>query len=214
MQLDRTRLTSSESQRRLNSRVCVYCRESGYFIASCPTRPKECASQRTQECWPAQSLSALPYPICLFLAHFSGLTTHSPCRFWKTLVLTAVLLMRFSLLPWLAHHNLHSALPPSPKVSNCPVNPPELSSVPEVYHELGEAFSKQHTLSLPPHCPYDCRMDLLPGAWLPSSRLYNLSSLEWEAMESYISESLAIGLIRPSSSPVDAGFFFVKKKDG
>ncbi|MEO1413559.1 MAG: reverse transcriptase family protein, partial [Bacteroidota bacterium] len=33
-------------------------------------------------------------------------------------------------------------------------------------------------------------------------------------METYISESLAAGLIRPSSSPVAAGFFFVKKKDG
>ena len=32
-------------------------------------------------------------------------------------------------------------------------------------------------------------------------------------MENYISESLANGLIRPSSSPVGAGFFFVEKKD-
>jgi len=33
-------------------------------------------------------------------------------------------------------------------------------------------------------------------------------------MEKYISESLAAGIIRPSSSPVGAGFFFVGKKDG
>lgn len=32
-------------------------------------------------------------------------------------------------------------------------------------------------------------------------------------METYISESLASGLIRPSTSPVGAGGFFVKKKD-
>ena len=32
-------------------------------------------------------------------------------------------------------------------------------------------------------------------------------------MENYISESLVNGLIRPSSSPVGAGFFFVEKKD-
>uniref|UniRef100_A0A669CB49 Gypsy retrotransposon integrase-like protein 1 n=1 Tax=Oreochromis niloticus TaxID=8128 RepID=A0A669CB49_ORENI len=32
-------------------------------------------------------------------------------------------------------------------------------------------------------------------------------------MEKYINESLAAGLIRPSSSPVAAGFFFVAKKD-
>ena len=30
-------------------------------------------------------------------------------------------------------------------------------------------------------------------------------------MEAYITDSLAAGLIRPSSSPMGAGFFFVKK---
>lgn len=33
-------------------------------------------------------------------------------------------------------------------------------------------------------------------------------------MESYIHNSLAAGLIRPSTSPVGVGFFFVAKKDG
>ncbi len=33
-------------------------------------------------------------------------------------------------------------------------------------------------------------------------------------MDKYIKESLNAGLIRPSSSPAGAGFFFVKKKDG
>lgn len=32
-------------------------------------------------------------------------------------------------------------------------------------------------------------------------------------MERYLQDSLAAGLITPSSSPVGAGFFFVKKKD-
>ncbi|KAI3376970.1 hypothetical protein L3Q82_000205 [Scortum barcoo] len=73
--------------------------------------------------------------------------------------------------------------------------------------------AKQRPPSLPPHRPYDCPIDLLPGASLPTSRLYNLSRPEREAMEKYISESLAAGLIRPSSSPLGAGFFFVEKKD-
>ena len=92
--------------------------------------------------------------------------------------------------------------------------PPDLSSVPLVYHDLGEVFSKTRAQSLPPHRPYDCAIDLRPGATLPSSRLYSLSLPEKAAMEEYISESLAAGLIRPSSSQVAAGFFFVKKKDG
>ena len=35
-----------------------------------------------------------------------------------------------------------------------------------------------------------------------------------EAMETYINDSLATGIIRPSLSPAGAGFFFVGKKDG
>ena len=52
-----------------------------------------------------------------------------------------------------------------------------------------------------------------PGSHLPSSRLFNLSHPERESMEDYIGESLAAGIIRPFSSPVGAGFFFVSKKD-
>ena len=74
-------------------------------------------------------------------------------------------------------------------------------------------FSKSHALTLPPHRPYDCAIDLLPGAPLPSSRLFNLSRPERESMEEYIGESLAAGIIRRSSSPVGAGFFFISKKD-
>lgn len=98
----------------------------------------------------------------------------------------------------------HSASPPEP---------PDLSSVPPAYHDLAEVFSKQRALSLPPHRPYDCAIELLPGAPLPTSRLYNLSAPERVSMETYITDSLNSGIIRPSSSPLGAGFFFVEKKD-
>ena len=81
-------------------------------------------------------------------------------------------------------------------------------------HGLDPVFSKQRGLSLPPHRPYDCAIDLLPGSPYPGSRLYNLSRTEQVTMEEYIQDSLAAGLIRPSSSPLGAGFFFVGKKDG
>ena len=102
--------------------------------------------------------------------------------------------------------------PPVPPRS--PPAPPNLSSVPEVYHDLGEAFSKERARILPPHRPYDCAIELRPDSRLPVSRLYNLAPPEKAAMETYIAECLAEGLIRPSRSPVAAGFFFVKKKDG
>ena len=136
--------------------------------------------------------------------------------------------------PWLIKHNPHiswasgeikswgescftdclrSATPPSGK-TRPRTEPPDLTGVPHVYHDIGAVFSKESALSLPPHRPYDCAIDLLPGAPLPKSRLYNLSGPEKISMQDYISESLASGIIRPSSSPVAAGFFFVGKKDG
>lgn len=102
-------------------------------------------------------------------------------------------------------------------VAAAPPNEPviliELSQVPSVYHELWEVFSKDRALSLPLHRPYDCAIDLLPGAPLPTSKLYNRSRPEREAMEKYIVESLAAGIIWPSTSPLGAGFFFVEKKN-
>ncbi|KAI2644146.1 Transposon Tf2-6 polyprotein [Labeo rohita] len=79
----------------------------------------------------------------------------------------------------------------------------DLSGVPTEYHDLCRVFSSSRASSLPPHQPYP-----------PKGHLYSLSSPEREAMDKYISESLNAGLIRPSSSPAGAGFFFVKKKDG
>lgn len=90
----------------------------------------------------------------------------------------------------------------------------DLSGVPVRYHDLRQVFSKSRALSLPPHRPYDCAINLLPGTSPPKGRLYSLSGPEREAMDKYIRESLNAGLIRPSSSPAGAGFFFVKKKDG
>lgn len=106
---------------------------------------------------------------------------------------------------------LRSALPPTPlDLSSFPAV--DLSGILQVYHDLGEVFSKQQALSLPPHGPY--AIDLRPDAPLPSSRFEHLSRLEHEGMENYIRESLASGLIATSSSPVGVRFFFMKTKDG
>ncbi len=93
-------------------------------------------------------------------------------------------------------------------------DPPDLTGVPAEYYDLRAVFSKSRATSLPPHRPYDCAIDLLPGTSPPKGRLYSLSGPEREAMDRYIRESLQTGLIRHSSSPAGAGFFFVQKKDG
>uniref|UniRef100_A0A8C2B1F0 Gypsy retrotransposon integrase-like protein 1 n=1 Tax=Cyprinus carpio TaxID=7962 RepID=A0A8C2B1F0_CYPCA len=90
----------------------------------------------------------------------------------------------------------------------------DLTGVPEEYHDLRGVFSRSRAMSLPPHRPYDCAIDLRPGTTPPRGRLYSLSAPERQALENYLSESLSAGTIVPSSSPAGAGFFFVKKRDG
>ncbi|KAG1925678.1 retrotransposable element [Pimephales promelas] len=114
--------------------------------------------------------------------------------------------------PWLSRHNPGStgALTLFPHGSEVA----DLSNVPAEYHDLKEVVSKSRAASLPPHRSYDCAIELLPGKSPPKGKLYSLSIPEREAMEKYISDSLASGFIQPSSSPAGAGFFFVGKKDG
>ena len=137
--------------------------------------------------------------------------------------------------PWLRRHNPHidwstgsimgwspscqqvclrPAVASTPPAISSSCSTSDLSMVPPDYHDFREVFSKARATSLPPHRPYDCAIDLLPGTIPPKGRLYSLSAPEREAMESYIKDSLAAGTIRPSSSPAGAGFFFVDKKDG
>ncbi|KAG1924662.1 hypothetical protein F2P79_026017 [Pimephales promelas] len=136
--------------------------------------------------------------------------------------------------PWLIKHNprvdwIHKAVLEwnkechksclVPACSSVPVSvlqeeAGDLSNVPAEYLDLKEVFSKSRAASLPPHRPYDCAIDLLPGKSPPKGKLYSLSIPEREAMEKYISDSLAAKFIRPSSSPAGAGFFFVGKKNG
>uniref|UniRef100_A0A8C6NU91 Gypsy retrotransposon integrase-like protein 1 n=1 Tax=Nothobranchius furzeri TaxID=105023 RepID=A0A8C6NU91_NOTFU len=110
--------------------------------------------------------------------------------------------------------NCLSAAPVRPVSSQPPLEPPDISNVPPEYTDLAAVFSKVRAKNLPPHRPYDCAVDLLPGAQPPKGRLYPLSIPETTAMEEYIQEGLQAGIIRPSSSPAGAGFFFVGKKDG
>lgn len=139
---------------------------------------------------------------------FPWLQLHNPHINWATRSISGW-------SEWCHQHCLGSATPSTPRITvSREGTPPDLSSVPQAYHDLAEVFSKDRAVSLPPHRPYDCAITLVPGASYPSSRLYSLSQHERDAMEKYITEAQAAGLIRSSTSPLGAGFFFVSKKDG
>lgn len=50
-------------------------------------------------------------------------------------------------------------------------HPPNVSSTPPVYQDLAEVFHKDLVLFFLPHRPYDCAIDLLPSAPLPTCKL-------------------------------------------
>lgn len=88
-----------------------------------------------------------------------------------------------------------------------------LQLVPAPYWDFLDVFSKKGAETLPPHRPYDCPIELLPGAEVPFGRIFPLTEQELDTLKIYIDENLKKGFIRPSTSPAGAGIFFVEKKD-
>ena len=59
--------------------------------------------------------------------------------------------------------------------------PPDLSSVPEDYHEFADVFSKGKADTLPPHHSYDLKINLEEGT-PPPNHMYSLSQSELETL--------------------------------
>ncbi|XP_060114520.1 EF-hand calcium-binding domain-containing protein 6 [Heteronotia binoei] len=85
---------------------------------------------------------------------------------------------------------------------------------PAPYQEFADVFDEKEADQLPPHRPYDCAIDLMPGAPLPAGRLYPMADPELVALWEYLEKNLARGFIRPSTSPLSSPVLFVKKKTG
>ncbi len=86
--------------------------------------------------------------------------------------------------------------------------------IPECYAHFSDVFCPTKASQLPPHRPWDCAFDLLPGESVPKGKIYPLSLPEQKAMEEYIEDALQQGYIRPFTSPAASRFFFVAKNDG
>lgn len=87
-------------------------------------------------------------------------------------------------------------------------------NIPPEYHEFLDVFSKQSANELPPHRPYDLKIELEEGKSPPCGPVYSLSEKEQTALLEYIQENLHKGFIRHSKSPYGAPVLFVKKADG
>jgi len=75
------------------------------------------------------------------------------------------------------------------------VGTPDLSNVPSEYHEFADIFSKTKAETLPPHCPYNLKINLKKSAQPPVGPIYSLSTSEQEALKEFIEENLNMGFI-------------------
>ena len=91
---------------------------------------------------------------------------------------------------------------------------PDLSHIPEDYHDFADVFNKAKADTLAPHRPYDLKINLEEGASPPVGAMYSLSQSELQVLWEFIDKHIRIGFIRPSSSPHGAPVLFVQKKDG
>lgn len=98
-------------------------------------------------------------------------------------LLDSVIMLRMNLqlkinpITLLTYFPCHQTRSPPTLIAHGENQPPNLSVIPLEYHvDKGKVFSKERTLSLPPHRTYEYVIELLHG--VPSSKLYNLSCLE------------------------------------
>ncbi|KAI2666212.1 Transposon Tf2-6 polyprotein [Labeo rohita] len=217
MQMGRSRLPQQEKQRRRERGLCLYCGAAGHIAAQCPVK----ASTRQLK------LHSLAYD-CEALVdsgaegNFLDINLAHSLKIPKVELSQpiSVVALNGQPLPSVTHttvslrlitsgnhsENIDFLLTDSPSAPVVLGHPwlnehMDLSNVPCEYLDLKGVFSKSRAASLPPHRPYDCAIDLLPGTTPPKGKLYSLSTPEREAMEKYISDSLAAKIIRPSSSP-------------
>jgi len=72
---------------------------------------------------------------------------------------------------------------------------PDLSNVPSEYHKFADVFSKTKAENIPPHRPYDLKINLKEGAQPPVGPIYSLSASEQETLKEFIKENLNMGFI-------------------
>ncbi|XP_062109866.1 uncharacterized protein LOC133821735 [Humulus lupulus] len=86
------------------------------------------------------------------------------------------------------------------------------SNAQEVLTEFEDIF--QEPDQLPPHRGTDHRIFLQPGSTPVNVRPYRYPYFQKDLIEQLVKEMLAVGFIRPSTSPYSSPVLLVKKKDG
>ena len=103
----------------------------------------------------------------------------------------------------------------SAKSASLSAEVPDLSNIPEEYHDYADVFSKAKADTLAPHRPYDLNINLEEGTSPPPiTAMYSLSQSELQTLREFVDENLRIGFIRPTNSPHGAPVLFTRNSNG
>ncbi|EUC55812.1 Transposon Tf2-1 polyprotein [Rhizoctonia solani AG-3 Rhs1AP] len=86
--------------------------------------------------------------------------------------------------------------------------------IPPQYHSWKGVFLEKDTAHLPPHRPYDIKIELLPGAKIKHGPIYSTGPKEDKELRKTLTCQLEAGLIVPSTLSMASPIIFVKKKNG
>ena len=101
------------------------------------------------------------------------------------------------------------------KNSDCKDTKTWKAHVPEWLHKYGNVFSKNKSERIPIQKLYDHVIDFVEGTTFSKpAKVYLFSLAERNSLDMWINEEFRKGYIQPSTSPIAAPFFFVKKHNG
>lgn len=86
--------------------------------------------------------------------------------------------------------------------------------LPAEYRDLFQAFLPAEANTLPPHRSYDHKIEVLPGARLPSARNRPFSPTELRVIKRWLDDNLVKGFIRPSKSSSASPLLLARKPGG
>ena len=89
-----------------------------------------------------------------------------------------------------------------------------LRKLPSEYSDYRDVFDRAQADKLPPHRPYDHKIELTSDARPPQSRAYRMSPYKIQRVKEYLTENLSKGFITPSKAPYSSPVLFALKSNG
>jgi len=89
-----------------------------------------------------------------------------------------------------------------------------LDKLPGTHHAFADVFDRQTAENLPPHRPYDHKIQLEDKLTMGHGPLYNMPSHHLQLVKEYLEKNLDKGFIQASAAPYSSPILFVKKANG